>query len=106
MPLAATGRPQGPNPAPRNDGRVPAIAGALSLAHEITRMLTIGNIESFNARVRKLINGKGHFPSDDAAIKVIYLAVVAAEKRWTRRPKDWAQAINQLALHFEGRVPL
>jgi len=59
-----------------------------------------------NARVRKLVNGKGHFSTDDAAFKVIYLAVVAAEKRWTRRPKGWAQAVNQLALHFEGRLPI
>lgn len=30
----------------------------------------------------------------------------AAEKRWTRPPKGWAQALNQLALHFEGRLPV
>ncbi len=79
----------------------------LDFPPDLRRILyTTNAIESFNARVRKLINGKGHFPNDDAAIKVIYLAVVAAEKRWTRRPKGWAQAINQLALHFEGRLPL
>lgn len=69
-------------------------------------LYTTNAIESFNARVRKLVNGKGHFSTDDAAFKVIYLAVVAAEKRWTRRPQGWAQAVNQLALHFEGRLPI
>ena len=79
----------------------------LDFPPDLRRILyTTNAIESFNARVRKLINGKGHFPTDDAAFKVIYLAVIAAEKRWTRGPKGWAQAINQLALHFEGRLPL
>ena len=49
--------------------------------------------------------GKGHFSTDEAAFKVIYLAVVAAEKRWTRTPKGWAQAINQLALHLRADCP-
>lgn len=69
-------------------------------------LYTTNEIESFNARVRKLVNGKGHFPNDDAAHKLIYLAVVAAEKRWTRPPKGWSQALNQLAIKFEGRLPI
>jgi putative transposase len=69
-------------------------------------LYTTNAIESFNSRVRKLINGKGHFSTDDSAFKLIYLAVIAAEKKWTRPPKGWAQAVNQLALHFEGRLPV
>ena len=69
-------------------------------------LYTTNAIESFNARVRKLINGKGHFPNDDAAVKMIYLAVVAAEKKWTMPPQNWGQAVNQLSIHFEGRLPL
>jgi len=79
----------------------------LDFAPELRRILyTTNAIESFNARVRKLVNGKGHFPTDDAAFKLIYLAIVAAEKRWTRSPRGWSQALNQLAIHFEGRLPL
>lgn len=79
----------------------------LDFAPELRRILyTTNAIESFNARVRKLVNGKGHFPTDDSAFKLIYLAVVAAEKRWTRPPRGWSQALNQLAIHFEGRLPL
>jgi len=79
----------------------------LDFPPDLRRILyTTNAIESFNARVRKLVNGKGHFPTDDAARKLIYLAVVAAEKRWTRPPKHWALAINQLAIHFEGRLPV
>jgi putative transposase len=69
-------------------------------------LYTTNAIESFNARVRKLVNGKGHFPNDDAAHELIYLAVVAAEKRWTRPPKGWSQALNQFAIKFEGRLPV
>jgi putative transposase len=69
-------------------------------------LYTTNAIESFNARVRRLVNGKGHFPNDDAAFKLIYLAVVAAEKRWTRPPMGWSQALNQLVIHFEGRLPV
>ena len=79
----------------------------LEFPQDLRRILyTTNAIESFNARVRKLVNGKGHFPTDNAAFKLIYLAVIAAEKRWTRQPKGWNQALNQLALHFEGRVPV
>lgn len=79
----------------------------LDFAPDLRRILyTTNAIESFNARVRKLVNGKGHFTTDAAAEKLIYLAVVAAEKRWTRQPKGWAKALNQLALHFEGRLPV
>ena len=78
----------------------------LEFPADLRRILyTTNAIESFNARVRKLVNGKGHFPNDDAAYKLVYLAVVAAEKRWTRPPKGWGQAMNQLAIHFEGRLP-
>jgi putative transposase len=69
-------------------------------------LYTTNAIESFNSRVRKLINGKGHFPTDDAAFKLIYLAVIAAEKKWTLPPKGWPQAINQLSLHFGERLPV
>lgn len=79
----------------------------LAFAPDLRRILyTTNAIESFNARVRKLVNGKGHFPTDDAAYKLIYLAIVAAEKRWTRPPKGWSRALNQLAIHSEGRLPL
>lgn len=79
----------------------------LDFPPELRRILyTTNAIESFNARVRKLVNGKGHFSHDDAAFKIIYVAAVAAEKRWTRSPKGWNQALDQLALHFEGRLPI
>lgn len=79
----------------------------LDFPDDLRRILyTTNAIESFNARVRKLVSSKGHFPHDDAAFKLLYLAVTAAEKKWTRPPKGWSRALNQLAVHFEGRLPV
>lgn len=79
----------------------------LAFPTEVRRILyTTNAIESFNARVRKLVNGKGHFPNDDAAMKLIFLAIRAAEKQWTRPCRGWKRALNQLAIHFEGRLPV
>ena len=79
----------------------------LDFPEELRKILyTTNAIESFNARVRKLVTNKGHFPNDDAAFKLIYLAVRAAERKWTRPPKGWSFALNQLAIKFEGRLPI
>jgi putative transposase len=79
----------------------------LDFPHSVRKVLyTTNAIESFNARVRKLINGKGHLPNDDAAYKLVYLAIAAAERRWTRPCKGWKEALNQFAIHFEGRLPV
>ncbi len=67
---------------------------------------TTNAIESINSQIRKLIKNRGHFPNDDAAIKLIYLALNNAEKRWTMPIKHWKRALNQFAIRFEGRVPV
>ena len=69
-------------------------------------LYTTNAIESLNASCRKLVRNKGHFPNDEAAIKLLYLALSAAEQKWTRPPKEWNQALNQFAIHFEGRLPV
>ena len=67
---------------------------------------TTNAIESVNSQIRKLIKNRGHFPDDDAALKLIYLALVNAEKRWTMPIHNWKLALNQFAILFEGRLPL
>jgi hypothetical protein len=54
---------------------------------------------------RKIIKTKGHFPNDDAATKLLFLALRNAEKKWRQAPKMWKSALNQFAIHFEGRLP-
>jgi putative transposase len=66
---------------------------------------TTNAIESLNYQLRKIIKSKGHFPSDEAATKLLYLALRNAEKKWKVPPRTWKSAMNQFAIHFEGRLP-
>lgn len=67
---------------------------------------TTNAIESLNSSLRKVIKKRSAFPTDDAIYKILYLALTNAEKKWTMSIKDWGAAINQLAIHFEGRVQI
>jgi putative transposase len=67
---------------------------------------TTNAIESLNASLRKVLSPKGHFPSDEAAIKVLYLALRNQTERWRRPMRDWKPALQHFSLYFEGRFPL
>ena len=67
---------------------------------------TTNAIESLHSQVRKTIRNKGHFPSDDAAIKLIYLSLRQIEAKWKRPPKEWHAAKSQLAIQFGERFTL
>ena len=64
---------------------------------------TTNAIESINARLRKIIKTRGHFPSDDAATKLIWLALRNITADWGRAAKDWKEAMNQLAILYAER---
>ena len=73
---------------------------------EVRRILyTTNAIESLNYQLRKVIKSKGHFPSDDAASKLLFLALRNAEKKWSMAPTTWKSAMNQFHIQFEGRLP-
>ena len=73
---------------------------------ELRRLIyTTNAIESLNFQLRKVTKAKGHFPSDDAATKLLYLALRNAEKKWTMVPRFWNSALNQLVIYFPGRLP-
>ena len=59
-----------------------------------------------NASIRHITNNRALFPSDEAIFKLLYLAMMNASKKWTMPVKHWAQALQQFAIFFEGRVPL
>ena len=61
---------------------------------------TTNAIESINARLRKIIKTRGHFPSDDAASKLIWLALRNTTSNWGRAAKDWKDAMNQFAILY------
>ena len=64
---------------------------------------TTNAIESLNASVRKAIRNKGHFPSDQAATKLIWLALRNIEQKWGKPPVSWHAAKAQFAVQFENR---
>ena len=64
---------------------------------------TTNAIESINARLRKIIKTRGHFPSDDAASKLIWLALRNITADWGRAAKDWKDAMNQFAILYTER---
>lgn len=80
----------------------------LAFPPEIRRIVyTTNTIESINARLRKVVRTRGHFPSEQAALKVLYLAIRnLTEKGGTRKsPPHWKDALNAFAIHFEDRIP-
>jgi putative transposase len=64
---------------------------------------TTNAIESVNAGVRKIIKTRGHFPTDEAAIKLIWLALRNITARWINASHDWKEAMNQFAILYGER---
>jgi putative transposase len=60
-------------------------------------------IESLNASVRKAVRNKGHFPSDQAATELIWLALRNITANWKRPPIAWQATKAQLAIQFGAR---
>ena len=65
---------------------------------------TTNAIESLNSVVRKAINKRKLFPSDDSARKVVYLAIMDASKKWTMPIRNWKGALNRFIIEFENRL--
>jgi putative transposase len=65
---------------------------------------TAGALESLHRSLRKIIKPRGSFPSDEAAIKLSFLAIRNAGVHW-RRPIEWTAAMGQFAILFEDRFP-
>jgi transposase-like protein len=75
---------------------------------EIRRVVCTTNaIESINARIRRAVRARGHFPNEQAALKCVYLAVMSldptgtGQKRWMNR---WKAALNAFEITFDGRL--
>lgn len=74
---------------------------------EIRKVIyTTNAIESMNRSLRKIIKTRGAFPSDEAATKLMYLALRNISTRWTRPIANWQAALNRFVIMFEERVPL
>ena len=68
---------------------------------------TTNAIESINARIRRAVNARGHFPTEAAALKCVYLAIMSldptgkGQQRWSNR---WKAALNAFEIAFDGRL--
>lgn len=77
------------------------------LPEDIRRAVyTTNAIESLNMSLRKIIKCRSSFPSEDAAFKLLYLALQNAAKKWTMPIPNWSQAMNQFAILYDGRLPM
>jgi len=77
----------------------------LAFPEEIRRIIdTTNSVESLHMQVRKTIKTRGHFPNDDAALRLIWLAIMRAKTTW-RTCYNWTQAMAVLRIHFGDRIP-
>jgi putative transposase len=61
---------------------------------------TTNSVEAINRQIRKVIKTKGAFPNDEAVLKLVFLALQNAQKRWTMPIREWKLALNQFAILF------
>ncbi len=66
---------------------------------------TTNAIESLNSVIRKATKNRKVFPHDQAAMKVVYLAIDAAAKKWSMPIRNWKGALNRFMIEFPERMP-
>jgi putative transposase len=77
----------------------------LALPEALRRVVyTTNTIEAMHRQIRKAIKTRGHFPDEQAATKLIYLAIERAETKW-RSVRSWTSALAALKIHFGDRIP-
>ena len=98
------------------DGRFPTISRSwlehweriipfLAFPPELRRAVyTTNTIEALNRQIRKIVKTRGHFPTEDAARKLIYLAITRAQPKW-RHTYNWNAALAAFKIHFGDRIP-
>ncbi len=73
---------------------------------EIRKVIyTTNAIESINMSLRKIIKNRSSFPTDEAASKLLYLALNNISRKWTMPIHDWKAALNRFTIQFEDRMP-
>ncbi|HEX8200966.1 MAG TPA: IS256 family transposase [Isosphaeraceae bacterium] len=71
---------------------------------EVRRLVyTTNAIEALNSKLRRAVRARGHFPTDEAAMKLLFLVLNRSEKEWRMPPREWAMAKAQLAVLFGER---
>jgi putative transposase len=82
----------------------PEVIPFYGFAAEVRRILyTTNAIEALNSKLRRAVRARGHFPTDDAAMKLLFLVLNRAEKEWTMPAREWCMAKAQFAVLFGER---
>lgn len=69
---------------------------------EIRKLIYTTNIiESYHRQLRKVTKSKSVFPTDDALLKMLYLATMDVTRKWTMRVKNWGMILSQFSVYFE-----
>jgi len=66
---------------------------------------TTNAIESVNSVIRKFTRNRKIYPNEESALKIVYMAIHEASRRWTLPIRHWKEALNHFAILFEGRMP-
>jgi putative transposase len=75
--------------------------------NEIRKVIyTTNAVESLNYSLRRVLKTRGSLPSDQAIVKLLYLAIERASKTWTRPVQNWKEALNRFAIMFGDRMPV
>lgn len=64
---------------------------------------TTNAIESLNVKLRRAVRTRGHFPTDEAATKLLYLVLRQVAREWKMPPREWCEAKTQFAVMFDER---
>lgn len=81
-----------------------AVVPFYAFSIDVRRIIyTTNAIEALNAKLRQAVRTRGHFPSDDSALKLLFLVLNLAEKEWRMPPREWTMARAQFAILFEER---
>lgn len=82
----------------------PEVIPFYAFAPDVRRILyTTNAIEALNSKLRRAVRARGHFPTDEAAMKLLFLVLNRAEKEWTMPPREWGMAKAQFAVLFGER---
>jgi putative transposase len=85
----------------------PAVIPFFAFPEDVRQIIyTTNAIESLNAKLRRAVRTRGHFPTDDSALKLLYLVLNRAAKDWKMPPREWGMAKAQFAILFEDRFTL
>ncbi len=66
---------------------------------------TTNAIESVNSVIRKLTRNRKIYPNEESTLKIMYMAIHEASKKWTKPIRNWKSALNHFAILFEDRLP-